>query len=120
MSSAATPTKHIFVVYAPDKTDEGALQRRLSVRSAHLEGAASMKKEGYLKLGGAMLTPESVESESSEKKMSGSILFFQAEKLDEVRKTVQNDVYYTSDVWDREKIVIVPYVAAPGSQWPPS
>ena len=87
-------------------------------------------------LGGAILTPESIASESAEKKMTGSVLFFHAETIDEVQKTVESDVYYTSNVvsrfhltevllisdcgvqWDVEKIVIAPYAIAGGSQWP--
>lgn len=37
---------HTFVVYAPDKTDEGAYERRLSVRAKHLENFAIKKAEG--------------------------------------------------------------------------
>ena len=39
--------------------------------------------------------PESTASESAEKKMSSAVLFFQAGRIDELRKTVENDVYYT-------------------------
>ncbi|ETW80083.1 hypothetical protein HETIRDRAFT_322307 [Heterobasidion irregulare TC 32-1] len=116
--SSTTPVKHTFIVYAPDKTDPGANARRLAVRPAHIERAATMKQEGYMKLGGAILTPESIASESAEKKMTGSVLFFHAETIDKVRKTVESDVYYTSNVWDVEKIVIAPYAIAGGSQWP--
>lgn len=37
---------HTFIVYAPDKTDEGAYERRLSVRAKHLEDIGVKKAEG--------------------------------------------------------------------------
>jgi len=37
------------MVYAPDKTDEGALARRLSVRPKHLETAATNISSGYIR-----------------------------------------------------------------------
>lgn len=47
MSSAAA-VRHKFIVYAPDMTDEGAFQRRLSVRASHLERAGQKIKEGVV------------------------------------------------------------------------
>ena len=145
---SSTPrTLHKFVVYAPDKTDEGAFERRLAVRPKHLEGSSKMHEAGTLRklshcltvlrvllislleLGGAMLTPESVQL-GQEKKMVGSVLIFEAETLDAVKTLVEKDIYYTSGVvclflshylswaeiivvqWDPEKLVIAPFVAA--------
>ena len=50
-----------------------------------------------LDVGGAMLSPESVEP-GGEVKMVGSVLVFEAETIEEVRKTVESDIYYTSGV----------------------
>lgn len=36
------------MVFAPDKTDEGAFQRRLSVREKHLENARKLGADGIL------------------------------------------------------------------------
>lgn len=41
-------TMHTFVVYAPDKTDEGAVARRFSVRPKHLEGARERHAQGIV------------------------------------------------------------------------
>lgn len=46
--SNSTPTLHKYVVYAPDKTDEGALARRMSVRPKHLAGASNLHDTGML------------------------------------------------------------------------
>jgi hypothetical protein len=39
MSTVAAPPRHKFFVYAPDKTDPDTFEKRLSVRSKHLETA---------------------------------------------------------------------------------
>lgn len=49
-------------------------------------------------LGGAIFSPESVAPGATQKKMVGSVMFFQADTLEEVKKTVENDIYYTSGV----------------------
>lgn len=43
------PTLHQFVIYAPDCTDAGALERRLSVRQTHLAGAAKLYEQGIFR-----------------------------------------------------------------------
>jgi uncharacterized protein YciI len=48
MSTAAEPQKHVFLVYAPDKTDSEALQRRLSVREQHLANAKKLHEQGVI------------------------------------------------------------------------
>ncbi|KZP08437.1 hypothetical protein FIBSPDRAFT_761378 [Athelia psychrophila] len=101
---------HKFIVFAPDKSDEGCFQRRLSVRPTHLANSAKMHETGVLKIGGAILTAESITG--ADKKMVGSMLIIEAESLAEVKKLVEQDVYYTADVWDPEKLVIAPFVGA--------
>lgn len=53
---------------------------------------------GPAEVAGAMLTPESIASPTAEKKMVGSVFICEAESLEEVRKVMQSDVYYTSGV----------------------
>jgi len=43
------------------------------------------------------LAPELVD-EKDRKKMAGSLMFFEAESIEEVRKIVESDIYYTSGV----------------------
>ena len=47
-ASASTPTRHRFLVYAPDMTDKDAFARRLKVRAAHLERASEQHKAGVV------------------------------------------------------------------------
>jgi hypothetical protein len=47
--------------------------------------------------GGALLAPE-LTGEKDRKKMTGSLVFYEAESIEEVRKLVESDIYYTSGV----------------------
>ncbi|KAJ7793925.1 hypothetical protein B0H14DRAFT_3558637 [Mycena olivaceomarginata] len=106
----SAPTLHKFLVYALDKTDEGAFERRQSVRAKHLEGAARAVTEGLVRMGGALLTPESLTG--GDRKVIGSAMIYEAETLEAVRSVIEADIYYTSGVWDPERLVILPFVAA--------
>jgi hypothetical protein len=48
--STAPSNRQMFFVYAPDKTDEGTLQRRLSVRPKHLVRSSEMFKTGFISM----------------------------------------------------------------------
>ncbi|KZT03967.1 uncharacterized protein LAESUDRAFT_658742 [Laetiporus sulphureus 93-53] len=110
MSIASEPTLYKFVVWAPDMTDPDALQRRLSVRERHLARATDLHNSKQWKVGGALLTPESIASPDAEKKMIGSMIICEAESIEAVRKMIESDIYYTSNVWDKEKLQIFPYL----------
>lgn len=50
MSTAASPRQsQLFFIWAPDKTEEGTFERRLSVRSTHLESAKAHKSDGFIR-----------------------------------------------------------------------
>ncbi|KAG8690009.1 hypothetical protein FRC11_014426 [Ceratobasidium sp. 423] len=105
---------HTFVLYAPDCNDPDALSRRLSVREAHM-AKAKENLGTFLIRGGAMLAPDSdldAVAAGGPKKMTGSVIFVRGNSLEEVTKKVKEDIYYTSGVWDPEKLVILPYVEA--------
>lgn len=50
-----------------------------------------------VELGGAVFSPDSVIPGATHK-MVGSVMFFQADTIEEVKKTVESDIYYTSGV----------------------
>ncbi|PIL32768.1 hypothetical protein GSI_04885 [Ganoderma sinense ZZ0214-1] len=123
-----------FIVYAPDYTDEDAPARRLKVREAHLANSAKESRISecppYLKscitcshscraeLGGAILSPnECLDSPDAERKMAGSFRIVEAGSYAEVRALVESDVYWTGDVWDKEKTFILPWVSAKATPW---
>ncbi|KIK09333.1 hypothetical protein K443DRAFT_980 [Laccaria amethystina LaAM-08-1] len=107
-----SPNRQRFFVYAPDKTAEGTFEKRLSVRATHLETAKERISKGIIRVAGALLTPESIATPTADKKMVGSTFIFEAETIDEVKALIQSDIYSTAGVWDADKIVILPFVAA--------
>jgi len=107
---SSEPALSKFLVYAPDKTDQGAFERRQSVRPKHLENAAQGISDGLIRMGGALLTPESLTG--GEKKTIGSCMIYEARTLEEIKVIVESDIYYTAGVWDPERLVILPFVAA--------
>lgn len=46
---SSTPSLSKFIVWAPDYADDGALQRRLAVRPAHLENVKKLVSQGILR-----------------------------------------------------------------------
>ncbi|KAH8103560.1 hypothetical protein BXZ70DRAFT_739117 [Cristinia sonorae] len=109
MSTA--PAKHQFIVWAPDYTDPEAFDRRLAVRAAHLQNAFELIKNGVIKTGGAMMSPDTYLTEN--KKFVGSAMIVEAESIEAVRKQVESDIYWSSNVWDKEKLTILPFFAPP-------
>ena len=112
-------TLHSFMVYAPDYPD--AAQRRQQVREQHLANLKGLHGSGALRAhhfhqlysvlktinyngvvileyGGALLSPDSIETPGAPRKMVGSMVVIQAESLAEARKRVESDIYWTSDV----------------------
>jgi hypothetical protein len=48
-TSSSNLIRHRFFVYAPDKTEEGTLARRLAVRENHLVGAKDGHERGFIR-----------------------------------------------------------------------
>ncbi|EJD08493.1 uncharacterized protein FOMMEDRAFT_165059 [Fomitiporia mediterranea MF3/22] len=113
MAAPTQANQFQFMVYCPDKTDDGAFQRRLSVREKHLENAKVLGDNGTLKFGRAIMSPESIASPGAEQKMVGSMMVYQAASLEEAKKIVESDIYYTSGVWDPERVVVLPFMGLP-------
>ncbi|KAJ8076964.1 hypothetical protein AAF712_000535 [Marasmius tenuissimus] len=112
MSFSSQPLKK-FVVYAPDK--EGTHEMRYQVRQEHLDKVAPLIKSGVIKVGGMMVDPQ-CDVEAAQKQAVGSLIIYEAESFEKVKEMVESDVYYKSGVWDREKLVITPFLAA--TPWP--
>ncbi|KAJ3727122.1 hypothetical protein EV361DRAFT_501977 [Lentinula raphanica] len=108
----SNPVLPKFFVYAPDKTEEGTFAKRMSVRNEHLARMKTILGEGTIRIGGVLLSPESLTAPPEGQKMVGSTFICQAESLEDVRKMVEGDIYYKEGVWDTEKIVVLPLMAA--------
>lgn len=80
-----------FMVTAYDGKDDGALNRRMSVREAHIEGVVQLKNSGHMIAGGAILD----ESEQ----MIGSTMYVEFESKAELDQWLANDPYVTGKVW---------------------
>ncbi|KAF9512058.1 hypothetical protein BS47DRAFT_1298204 [Hydnum rufescens UP504] len=103
-------SKHLFLVYAPDLTDPDAFARRMAARERHVANAATLGAKGFIKVGGALLTPESITG--GERKLIGSTLIVESTDIESVRKVIEADIYYTSNVWDPKALVITPFLAS--------
>ncbi|KAJ4468348.1 hypothetical protein J3R30DRAFT_3715290 [Lentinula aciculospora] len=108
----SNPVRPKFFVYAPDKTEEGTFAKRVAVRSEHLTRMKTILEAGTIRVGGVLLSPESLSAPLEGQKMVGSTFICEAESLDDVKKMVEEDVYYKEGVWDKEKIVVLPMLAA--------
>ncbi|KIL68881.1 hypothetical protein M378DRAFT_71095 [Amanita muscaria Koide BX008] len=101
-----------FFVYAPDRTDSTTLDKRYEVRSEHLQKIKPKIDSGVVQVAGMITDAETPAVEGERKKAVGSILIIEAENIEEVRKLIENDIYTTSGVWDKEKLIIAPFFAA--------
>jgi uncharacterized protein YciI len=91
-----------YVITGIDYTDEGALERRLSIRPDHLNGAKKLKENGNYIIGGAMLNDEG--------KMIGSTMILQFETDAELENWKASEPYLTKKIW--EKVEIKPFKVA--------
>jgi uncharacterized protein len=91
-----------YLITAFDGTDENALERRMSVRPFHLEGAKRLKENGNFIIGGAMLNDEG--------KMIGSTMILQFESPAELQHWIDNEPYIQQKVW--EKFEVKPFRVA--------
>jgi len=83
----------LFIVIAHDGKDEGALERRLSVRESHLEFASKMFDSGKWLFASALLDDEGI--------MNGSVIvcdFSSQKELEE--EWLDKEAYVLGNVWE--------------------
>jgi uncharacterized protein YciI len=80
-----------FMVTAYDGKDDDALDRRMSVREAHINGANQLKEAGHLIAGGAIL--------DEAEQMIGSTMFVEFDSKAELDQWLASDPYVTGNVW---------------------
>lgn len=80
-----------FMVTAYDGKDDGALDRRMSVREAHINEANQLKEAGHLIAGGAIL--------NEAEQMIGSAMFVEFDSKAELDQWLASDPYVTGNVW---------------------
>lgn len=82
-----------FVVIAHDGKDDGALERRLSVRESHLEFASKMFDVGKWLFASALLDDDG--------KMNGSVIVCEFPSEKDLRKEwLDNEAYVIGNVWE--------------------
>ncbi|CAG8515616.1 14194_t:CDS:2, partial [Acaulospora colombiana] len=90
----------LVAIFATDRIDSEAPDRRLSVRPRHLDNAKKAKQSGFVLTGGAILSDH-----SNEGRMIGSVMVFEAESEEQVRKAVEQDPYVIENVWESYEII---------------
>ncbi len=83
---------------------EGALEKRLEVRDAHVKGAKRLMDEGKIIQAGALIEDE---------QMVGSTLFVDFENDDEINEWLENEPYVVNGVWNMDEFQIVPVKLLP-------
>ncbi|WP_072682524.1 YciI family protein [Arcobacter sp. LA11] len=91
-----------YLVIAYD--NEGALEKRLEVREAHITGAKKMIADGKIISVGALI---------EEDKMVGSTAYVDFENDDEINEWLSNEPYVTNGVWNMDEFQIVPVKLLP-------
>ncbi|EHQ28980.1 YCII-related protein [Mucilaginibacter paludis DSM 18603] len=91
-----------YLVIAYDFTDDGALERRMAVRPAHLEGTRQLRQTGNYILGGAILDDHG--------RMIGSTMVLQFDSDGQLEAWKKQEPYITQHIW--EKIEIRPFKVA--------
>jgi len=90
-----------YVIHAYDYTDSDALNRRITVRPAHLEYVRTLKADGQFLMGGALLDDAG--------QMIGSMLILELESEAQLETYLQTDPYLVEGVWDKSKLDIKPF-----------
>ena len=80
-----------YVIIARDGNDEGAQDRRMTIRPLHLAGAAQLKANNNFVIGGAMLNAAGL--------MEGSVMIVQFETEEQFNNWYNNEPYITGNVW---------------------
>jgi len=52
----------------------------------------------FIEVAGGLITPESQHAALTDKKFVGSVLLYEADSIEDVRKLVERDVYWTGNV----------------------
>jgi len=90
-----------FLVIAMDGTDEGALDRRMAAREAHIAGIAKLKEQGHFIAGGAIMDDNG--------RMIGSTVIVEFPDRESVEKCIAADPYTKGNVW--QDVTIRPFRA---------
>ncbi len=86
-----------FIVIGHDGKDEGALERRMAAREAHLKVCAESVASGNQLIGAAMMDDAG--------KMNGSVMIMNFETREELDAWLKREPYVSGKVWDRVEVI---------------
>ncbi len=86
-----------FIVIGRDAKDEGAPQRRIAAREAHVEGIKAGKATGQNIMGAATLNDAG--------DMDGSIMTMQFDDREALDEWLKTEPYVLGNVWDEIEVI---------------
>lgn len=86
-----------FIVIGKDGTDEGALDRRMAARDAHLKTCAESVASGNQLIGAAMTDAHG--------KMTGSVMIMDFPDRTALDEWLQREPYVAGKVWDSVEVI---------------
>jgi uncharacterized protein len=86
-----------FIVIGHDFKDEGALERRMAVRDAHLKLCAESVALGNQLIGAAMMDEAG--------KMNGSCMIMNFDTRKELDQWLEREPYIAGKVWERVEVI---------------
>lgn len=86
-----------FIVIGRDGTDEGALERRMAARDAHLKVCADSVASGNQLIGAAMMDDAG--------KMNGSVMVMNFDSRADLDAWLAREPYVSGKVWDRVEVI---------------
>lgn len=86
-----------FIVMGYDRTDDGALERRMATRDAHLKICAESVSNGTQLIGAAMMNDDG--------KMNGSCMIMNFDSRKDLDAWLSVEPYVTGKVWERVDVI---------------
>ncbi|RKF62029.1 putative ycii-related domain protein [Erysiphe neolycopersici] len=109
--TGASPENLIeWLIIIPDQPEK--LDKRMAVRTKHIEALGEGHKEGFWQMGGAYLKDLPSNKDGGSLKIQGSAMIARASSREEVLKRLKEDIYAQENIWDFEKVQIYPFKCA--------
>lgn len=86
-----------FIVIGHDGTDDGALERRMAARDAHLKTCADSVASGNQLIGAAMMDADG--------KMNGSVMIMDFADRTALDEWLAREPYVAGKVWDKIEVI---------------
>ena len=86
-----------FLVFGYDGADKEAAARRQAVRQAHIEYGDTLRNDGKMLYGVALLDDDD--------QMAGSVVVYDVESREELDSILADEPYVTGEVWMRTEVI---------------